>query len=70
MENLLKLLSGHEDQLWCATNIEMYNYVMAQRNLRISADESMIYNPSDIAVWVERDKKEVFKIEPGQTLYI
>lgn len=70
MENLLKLLSGHQQQLWCATNIEMYNYVMAQRNLRISANESMIYNPSDVAVWVERDKKDIFKIEPGQTLYI
>ena len=47
-----------------------YNYVMAQRNLRISADESMIYNPSNVAVWVERDKKDIFKIEPGQTLYL
>lgn len=69
MENLVRLLAGHE-QVWYATNVEMYNYVMAQRNLRISADESMIYNPSNIPVWVERDKKDIFRIEPGQILYL
>jgi len=69
MEKLLALLSDHE-QAWYATNIELYNYVTAQRSLRISADEKMIFNPSSIPVWVERDKKDIFVIEPGQTLYL
>ena len=67
MDKLLKLVSGHE-QAWYATNIELYDYVMAQRALRISADESMIYNPSAIPVWVELNKKQILKIEAGQTL--
>ncbi len=67
IEKILKMLSGHE-QIWYATNIELYDYTMAQRSLRISADEKMIFNPSSIDVWVERDKKDVFKVEAGQTL--
>lgn len=67
MESLLSLLAGHE-QIWYATNLELYDYVMAQRRLRISADERMVFNPSAIPVWIERDKKDVFRIDPGQTL--
>ena len=67
MEELTELLSG-DDRVWYATNIDLYNYTMAQRSLRISADESILYNPSGLSVWVERDKKEVFEIPAGQTL--
>ena len=56
MEELLRKISGN-DKIWYATNIEIYNYMQAQRRLVISADETMFYNPSDITVWVEKDKK-------------
>lgn len=69
MESLLKKLSGN-DKIWYATNIEIYNYVTAMRALRISADESMIYNPSSIPVWVEKDKSEIIKIPAGDTVYL
>lgn len=69
MEKLVASVAGN-DKIWYATNIELYDYTAAQRNLRISADESIIFNPSNLAVWVERDKKDVLKIEPGQTLYL
>lgn len=69
IENIVSSLANN-DLIWYATNIEIYNYIMAQRSLRISADETMIYNPSDIPVWVERNRKDVFKIEPGQTLHL
>ena len=51
IEEFCKKISDSND-LWFATNIEIYDYVMAQRNLKISADNKIIYNPSFESVWV------------------
>lgn len=67
-EQLVARLAGHED-IWYATNIEIYEYTVAQRNLRISADEKIFYNPSAIDVWVSRDG-EIIHIPAGQTVTI
>lgn len=69
IEEILKMLSGNE-KIWYATNVEIYNYMEAQRRLQISVDETMFYNPSDIPVWVEKNKNTVVKILPGQTLIL
>lgn len=66
-EKLVASLSGHE-QVWYATNIEIYNYCEATRRVVVSADEKTLCNPSAIDVWVERDKKEVFVIPAGKTV--
>ena len=66
MEEFCKRMSGLED-VWYATNIEIYDYVTAQRGLQISADESMIYNPAAIDVWVKKDGRPV-KIPGGQLI--
>ncbi len=58
---------ANNDKIWYATNIEIYNYIKAQRSLVISADEKIIYNPSAIPVWVEKNKSKIIKIEAGQT---
>lgn len=52
--------------VWYTTNIEIYNYVQAQKRLVVSADESMIYNPSSIPVWVRKDG-ETIEIAPNDT---
>ncbi len=67
MEALLKTLSK-SDKIWYATNMEIYSYFTAQQHLQISADETIFYNPSDIPVWVERDKKEILEIPAGKTV--
>lgn len=67
MEQLLARLGGNE-KIWYATNMEIYRYTMAQRRLEISVDETVFYNPSDIAVWVERDKKDILEIPAGATV--
>ena len=69
METLVKTIA-HNDQIWYATNVEIYEYLQAQRQLQVSVDESMIYNPSRLPVWVERNKTDVFCIEPGQVLHL
>lgn len=54
IENFMKKISGKED-IWYATNGEIYDYVEAYKNLRISADGKRIENPAKFSVWVEID---------------
>lgn len=68
-EKLFALLSGN-DKIWYATNIEIYNYISAQRMLKISADEKIFYNPSAIDVWLEKDKRDIIKIPAGQKVIV
>ena len=67
MEQILKLVA-HNDSIWYASNIEIYNYVEAQKKLQISTDEKMFYNPSAISVWVERNKTDIIEIPAGETV--
>ena len=53
--------------LWCATNMEIYEYVAAYRSLVFSIDGERAYNPSAIPVWVELRNK-VYKIDPAGTI--
>ena len=49
-EQICSSLAGIDD-VWFATNIEIYDYVAAQRALLMSADGSIVYNPSAADVW-------------------
>lgn len=51
-----------QDDVWYATNGEIYDYVNAYENLVFSADGKRIYNPSKMPVWVEIDGT-CYKIE-------
>ena len=67
MESIVSAVSGDE-RIWYATNIEICNYLSAQRQLVISADERIIQNPTSTDVWVEIDRNEVLCIPAGQTV--
>ena len=69
LEEHIARLAEHKDKIWFATNIEIYNYVKAQHSLIVSADEKIIYNPSALPVWVNKDG-EVVKIASGETVYL
>ncbi len=69
MEKVIGLISGKEDT-WYATNIEIYNYIMAQRSLVISVDERYIYNPTSTDVWIEKDRKDIICIPAGETVTV
>ena len=68
LDELCEKLSGHED-IWYATNIEIYDYVEAFHALVFSADNKIVYNPTLVKIWFNIDKQEV-SIEPGQTLIL
>lgn len=67
MESLVQKVSGC-DQIWYATNIEIYTYMTAQRQLIVSADEKMLHNPTATDVWVEMDRKNIVHIPAGKTV--
>ena len=59
---------GGRDDIWYATNIEIYDYVKAYESLQLSVDKKTIHNPSAIDLWAVEDD-EVFKIPAGETIY-
>ena len=67
-EAICERLSG-KDELWYATNIEIYDYVEAYRSLRYSADGHLVYNPTLYTVWFDVDSR-LYSITPGETLRI
>ena len=68
IENFCQYIS-QQDSIWFATNMEIYNYLSALRRLRFSADCSMVYNPSDISLWIGVDGKPIM-IKSGETLLL
>lgn len=68
LDRICERLGGRED-IWYATNMEIYEYITAFRALIYSADNSIVYNPTLKTIWFDRDET-LFKIEPGETLKI
>ena len=67
-EEVFKKLSGHDD-IWYATNIEIYDYVQAYNSLVYSADGTKIYNPTLKTIWLDIDKK-LYEIKSGETINV
>lgn len=60
---------GNRDDIWYATNIEIYDYVHAFQSLQFSASGCRVYNPTLIDVWfTEKDKPYVVK--SGETVIL
>ncbi len=66
--DICEKISGREE-IWYATNREIYDYVTAYHSLEYSADESMIHNPTRLKVWFNVDGKD-YVIDSGETLVI
>ena len=66
LDEICDKISGRDDT-WYATNMEIYEYTMAYRNLSWSADGTRVYNPSLIDVWFTRDNVP-FCVKSGETL--
>ena len=65
MENFCKK-AQHLDSVWYATNIEIYDYVKAARELEISAERKYVFNPSRLSVWVTVNDSRIVEIKPGE----
>lgn len=58
---------GNRDDIWYATNIEIYDYVQAYNSLQTSVNGKMIYNPTLLDLWMEDNGKEIC-IRSGETV--
>ncbi len=65
LESICEKISGKED-IWYATNIEIYDYVQAYNSLVYSADGTIVYNPTLIDVWFDIDG-QLYCIKSGET---
>ena len=54
IERFCDKMAGHED-IWYATNIEIYEYIDASRRLVSSCDGRILYNPSALDIWVTKN---------------
>lgn len=68
LDKICEKLGGRDD-IWYATNMEIYNYVNAYYSLVYSANCNIIYNPTLIDVWVDIDGT-VYEIKSGETIKI
>ena len=70
IENFAEYIGGKDD-IWYATNIEIFEYIEAYNRLCWSTDLSMVYNPSATSVWVarpnHRESIPAVEIRPGET---
>ncbi len=60
---------ANNNNVWYATNIEIYDYITAYRNLVYSVDGNMIYNPTSTDIWIKINGKKI-NILAGKTFKI
>lgn len=58
-----------KDDIWYATNSEIFEYVEAWKSLRFSADGKTVFNPTVVTLWFKKDQ-EIRTIGPGEMLQI
>jgi len=68
IENFAAYVGGRDD-IWYATNIEIYDYGRAYQNLQTSANKRIVYNPSVMDVWFHH-QGQTYCIKGGQTLHL
>ncbi len=60
---------GNRDDIWYATNTEIFEYIEAYKQLRTSCDGHIIYNPTVTELYFAVDGNE-YKLGAGETLTI
>lgn len=56
---------GNKDDIWYATNIEIYEYMNAYRELVYSMDGHSVFNPTAFTFYLEKDGKD-YCVRPGE----
>lgn len=70
-EEFCKRISGHEDTVWYATNIEICDYINAYKQLLFSMDGSIVHNPTCTDLWIGSHRSdECVKVPAGATMKI
>ena len=67
IEAFTDYMAGRENEVWYATNIEIFDYMQAYGRMEFAADLGRVHNPSAIPIWFELNKT-LYKVAPGETL--
>ncbi len=67
IEKFAEYMSGR-DEIWYATNMEIYDYQDAFKKLLFSVDGSIVTNPTAYELWFFLNGR-VYNIRPGETLH-
>lgn len=67
-EDICKLIANRDD-IWYASNIDIYNYVKAYNSLVFSADMAYVENPSALTVYFTCNGK-AYELTAGERAYI
>jgi hypothetical protein len=67
IEQFASYVGGRDEEIWYATNIEIYNYVKAYESLEWFMDMSGVYNPSAIPVCIEVNNMQ-YEVKSGETI--
>lgn len=65
IENFCKTMGGRED-IWYATNMEIYEYLTAARSIVASIDGRRLYNPTAVTLYLETPEGNLL-LNPGET---
>lgn len=68
IEEFVELMANRED-IWYATNIEIYDYQEAFHRLLFSMDGTIVTNPTAYELWFFLNGQE-YSIKPGETLHL
>ena len=60
---------GGREEIWYATNIQIYDYVTAYQQLVFSMDRRRVYNPTAQPMFFETDKT-IYRVGSGETICI
>jgi len=61
--------TGGRDDIWYATNIEIYDYIDDYNRLQFSVEGTRVKNPTARTLWFEYDGR-LYEIGPGETTEI
>lgn len=68
IENFTDYMGNRENDIWYATNIEIYDYISDYEHLIWSADAGIVKNPTARTLWFSFNDT-IYSIEAGQTLF-
>lgn len=69
MERFCEMVANRDD-VWYATNLEIYNYITAYDSLEFSLDMKTVYNPSALDVWFKYDEREIICVPSGAKVHL
>lgn len=69
IEEFCDYIGGRED-IWYATNMEIYEYCEAYGRMKTSADGKIVYNPTGTKLWFQNQDGKMFSVASGETLKI